>query len=105
MAPHFPEGGVVVAEVIEGAFGNDAPLMEDIDIVEAGEEMEAVDRGDDGLVGESFKKSLIDHGFRAGVYAAGWLVQQDEIAISGGEDAAGECQPLFLAAGEVDALL
>src|SRR5580658_3952696 len=66
--------------------------------------METVDGGDDGFVAEGGEETIIDHGFGAGVYAAGGFVEQDQAAVAGGEDAAGECQPLFLAAAEVHAL-
>src|ERR1041385_1865630 len=105
MPPHFLEVGVGVAEVFEAAFGDYAALVEDVNVVETGQQVQAVNGGNDGFIGESFKEAFVDHGFSGGVYAAGRLVEQDQIAVAGGEDPAGQGEPLFLAAGEVDAFL
>ena len=103
MPPHLLEGGIVVAEVFEGSLGNDAALVEDVDVVETGEQVQPVDGGDDGLIRKGLKETFIDQGFGAGVDAAGRFIEEDEVAIPGGEDPAGQGQPLFLAAGQVDA--
>ena len=103
-APHFAESGVVIAELFESTFADDAALVEDIDIVESGEEVEAVYGCDDGLIGKGPEKTVEDQRFGARVHAAGGLIEQDDGAVAGGEDTPGQGQPLFLTAGEVDAL-
>ncbi len=103
MAPHFAEGGVIITQVFESSLGDDAALVEDIDIIEMGQQVQTVDGGDDGFVGKGLEKALIDECFRTRVHAAGGFVEEDKGAVAGSEDAAGQGESLLLSAGEVDA--
>jgi hypothetical protein len=89
MPPEILEGGVVVTQILKGPFAHDTTLVEDIYIVEAGQQMKAVHGGDDRFVGEGLEEPFIDHRFRPGVYAAGRLIQQHQLAVAGGKDAPG----------------
>jgi hypothetical protein len=44
MTPEIVKDGAVLQELIEGAFGDDPALVEHIYIIEAGQQMEAMDR-------------------------------------------------------------
>ena len=101
--PHFLEGRVVVAEVFEAAFGDDSALVQYVHIVETGEQVETVNGGDNGFVGEGFEETFVDERFGAGVDAAGGFVEEDQVTVTGGENATGQCKSLFLTAGKVDA--
>ena len=105
VAPQFMEDGAIVAEVPETAFGDDPALVQHVYIVEAGQQVEAMDGGNDGFIGEGFEEAFIDHGFGARVYAAGRFVEEDDAAVACGEDAPGEGEALFLSAREIDAFL
>src|ERR1700755_2685329 len=98
MTPHLLEVGIIVAELFEAAFGDDAALVKDIDIVEPREEVEAMDRRNDGLGGTGLEEAFVDHPLGSRVYAAGGFVEENKIAVPGGENAAGQGKPLFLAA-------
>jgi hypothetical protein len=103
VTPHFLKSGVVVAEVFEAAFGDDAALVEDVHIVETGEQVEAVNRGYDGFVRESPEEAFVDERFGTGIDAAGRFVKKDQVAVTGSENATGQRKSLFLTAGKVDA--
>jgi hypothetical protein len=92
----------VGSELFETAFGHYPALVQYINIIELGEQVKAVDGGNNGLIVEGAEQAFVDHRLRAGVYAAGRFVEQDHAAVAGGEDASGEGEPLLLAAGEVD---
>src|ERR1700748_1508223 len=95
----------MIAEVVEAAFGDDAALMKHIDSIEMRQQVQAVHRRDDRLIGKSLEESFIDHRLGTRVYAAGGFVQQDPFTVAGGQDAPGEGESLFLSTGEVDSFL
>src|ERR1700722_10987087 len=67
--------------------------------------MQAVDRRDDARMREGGEETVVDPRLGLEIEAAGRLVEHDERAVGGGEDAARQSEALLLAAGEVDAAI
>lgn len=80
MFPERPEQDAGTQKLLQSPFGNNASLFEEIDVVvEMPQQVQAMQRGDHGLVPEFVKEFLVDHQFSAGGHAAGGLIEQHDI--------------------------
>src|SRR5439155_10940930 len=98
--PQLAERGRPVLQLLERAPVDDAAVVDEVDDVEDGQQVQLVNRRDEAAAGAERLEGLVDAPLVERVDAAGRLVEQQHVALVGEEQAAGQGQALALSARE-----
>src|SRR5687767_977167 len=99
--PHGLKSFAVMIQVKEAAFVNDLSLVKDVDVVKLVQQVQAMNRGNNRLIGKYFEHVGIDLRLRSWIYAARGFIQQYQFAVPCRKDTSCKGQPLLLSAGKV----